>query len=270
MADLVPDAMINCDINRCETQPQGSAEQNFNEAQELPEHLKKVYEDNLSELSSQEKQQFKNSLIEFSDVFSKNDFDLGCLSGVEHKINTYDEIPHAEKFRRTPLQFQKAEQEYIEKLLQQGVIEPSVSEWSAAPVLVRKKTSKLCYCIDYRALNAKTYKDNFSLPLIDYCMDSLYGKKLFCVLDLCSGYFQIPVEGSSRHKTSFCSFQWTRFAMGLCCAPATFQWAMQLVLRVSPGRKSLCTWMTLLCLEPITKTSLACYARYSSASVLTI
>ena len=195
-ADLVPDAMVNCDINRC-------AEQNVNEAQELPEHLKKMYEDNISELSSEEKQQFKNLLIEFSDVFSKSDFDLGCLSGVEHKINTYDEIPHAEKFRRTPLQFQKAEQEYIEKLLQQGVIEPSVSEWSAAPVLVHKKTGELRYCIDYRALNAKTYKDNFSLPLIDDCMDSLYGKKLFCVLDLCSGYFQIPVEEISRHKTSF-------------------------------------------------------------------
>ena len=234
-ADLVPDAIVNCEINRCATQPQGFAEQNVNEAQELPEHLKKMYEDNISELSSEEKQQFKNLLIEFSDVFSKSDFDLGCLSGVEHKINTYDEIPHAEKFRRTPLQFQKAEQEYIEKLLQQGVIEPSVSEWSAAPVLVRKKTGELRYCIDYRALNAKTYKDNFSLPLIDDCMDSLYGKKLFCVLDLCSGYFQIPVEESSRHKTSFNtrfgSFQWTRLAMGLCCAPATFQRAMQLVLR---------------------------------------
>ena len=40
-ADLVPDAMVNCDINRCVTQPQGFAEQNVNEAQELPEHLKK-------------------------------------------------------------------------------------------------------------------------------------------------------------------------------------------------------------------------------------
>ena len=125
------------------------------------------------------------------------------MSWVEHKINTYDEIPHAEKFLRTPLQFQKAEQEYIDKLLQQGVIEPSVSEWCAAPVLVCKKTGKQRYCIEYRALNAKTYKDNFSLPLIVDCMDSLYGKKLFCMLDLRSGYFQIPVEEKSRQKTSF-------------------------------------------------------------------
>ena len=124
---------------------------------------------------------------------------FGCLSGVEHKINTYDEIPHAEKLLWTPLHFQKAEQAYIEKLLQQGVIEPSVSEWCAAPVLVCKKTGELRYCIDYRALNAKTYKDNFSLPLIFDCMDSLCGKKLFCVLDLRSWYFQIPL-GKRPHS----------------------------------------------------------------------
>ena len=154
---------------------------------------------------------------------------------MEHKINSYDEIPIAEKFRRTPLQFQKQEQEYIEKLLKQKVIEPSASEWSAAPVLVRKKSGELRYCIDYRALNSKTVKDSFSLPLIEDCLDSLYGKRLLCVLDLCSGYYQIPLEENSRDKTSFStrfgSYRWTRLAMGLCTAPATFQRAMNLVLR---------------------------------------
>ena len=154
---------------------------------------------------------------------------------MEHSIKTHDEIPIAEKFRRTPLQFQKQEQEYIEQLLKQGVIEPSVSEWSAAPVLVRKKTGELRYCIDYRALNAKTYKDNYSLPLIEDCLDSLYGQKMFCVLDLCAGYFQIPLNSNSKHKTSFSTrfgnFQWYLLPMGLCTAPATFQRAMQMVLR---------------------------------------
>ena len=202
----------------------------------MPAHLKQMFLDNNSELSDEQKLKFKNLISEFADIFSQDDFDLGCLkSGVEHKIQTLNEIPVNEKFRRTPLQFQKQEQEYIEKLLKQGVIEPSVSEWSAPPVLVRKKTGELRYCIDYRALNAKTYKDNYSLPLIEDCLDSLYGKRAFCVLDLCSGYFQIPLETGSRNKTSFStrfgSYQWTRLPMGLCTAPATFQRAMQLVLR---------------------------------------
>ena len=111
--------------------------------------------------------QFKELITEYQDVFSKDDFDLGCLSsGVEHKIQTHDEIPVAEKFRRTPLHFQKQEKEYIEKLSKQGVIEPSVSEWSAPPVLVRKKAGELRYCIDYRSLNAKTYKDSYSYLLL--------------------------------------------------------------------------------------------------------
>ena len=99
-----------------------------------------MYSDNISNLLEKQKLQFKELITEYQDVFSKDDFYLGCLSsGVEHKIQTHDEIPVAEKFRRTPLHFQKQEKEYIEKLYKQDVIEPSVSEWSAPPVLVRNK-----------------------------------------------------------------------------------------------------------------------------------
>ena len=64
----------------------------------------------------------------------------------------------------------------------------------------QEKTGELRNCIDYRSLNAKTYKDSYSLPLIEDCLDSLYGKKLFCILDLCSGYYQIPLEKESRKR----------------------------------------------------------------------
>ena len=234
-ADLVLPSNDHCSVAQASGQAHEETEQDLR-AQDMPEHLKQMYKDNISDLSANEKEKFKQVLIDYQDVFSRDDFDLGCLSsGVEHKIQTHDEIPITEKFRRTPLQFQKQEQEYIEKLLKQGVIEPSVSEWSAAPVLVRKKTGELRYCIDYRAINSKTYKDNYSLPLVEDCLDSLYGKRLFCILDLCSGYYQIPLEKDSRKKTSFNtrfgSFQWTRLPMGLCTAGATFQRAMTLVLR---------------------------------------
>ena len=46
----------------------------------------------------------------------------------------------AEKFRRTPLQFQNEEQKYIEK--------PS------APVVLVRKTGELRYCIDYLVKNS--------------------------------------------------------------------------------------------------------------------
>ena len=59
---------------------------------------------------------------------------------MEHKIETLNEIPVKEKFRRTPLSFQNQEKDYLDNILAQGVIVESNSEWSSAPVLVRKKT----------------------------------------------------------------------------------------------------------------------------------
>ena len=54
---------------------------------------------NISGLSQDQQNAFKNLLIEFPDFFSKDDFDLGCMKGgIEHKIITHDEIPIKENF----------------------------------------------------------------------------------------------------------------------------------------------------------------------------
>ena len=83
----------------------------------MPPHLQQMFLDNISEPNDDQKSKFRDLITEVLDVFSKDDLDLGCLNlGVEHKIQTYDEIPINEKFRRTPLQFQKQGQEYIEKI----------------------------------------------------------------------------------------------------------------------------------------------------------
>ena len=50
--------------------------------------------------------------------------------------------------RRTPLGFEKEEEEYLQELLQKGIVEPSSSEWASPPVLFRQKDGKLRYCID--------------------------------------------------------------------------------------------------------------------------
>ena len=136
-AELVTEYTEHSDINRAS---QNGTKLNDPASQDLPEHLQRMYEDNISDLLVSEKLQFKELLLEYQDVFSTDDFDLGCLSSrVEHKIKTHDEIPIAETFRRTPLHFQKQEQEYIEKLLKHGVLKLSVSEWSAPPVPLHGK-----------------------------------------------------------------------------------------------------------------------------------
>ena len=84
-------------------------------------------------------------------------------------------------------------------------------------------------------LNSRTVKDAFPLPLISQCLDTLQGTQWFSTLDLASGYWQIEIHPDDRHKSAFITkqglFQHKRMAFGLCNAPATFQRAINMVLR---------------------------------------
>ena len=79
-----------------------------------------------------------------------------------------------------------------------------------------------------------TKKNSYPLPRIDETLDSLGGKKWFCVLDLQSGYWQIGMKPEDMEKTAFSShiglFQYNVMPFGLCNAPATFEAMMENML----------------------------------------
>ena len=85
----------------------------------------------------------------------------------------------------------------------QGIIEESSRPWLAPVVFVPKKSGDLRMCIDYRHLNQKTVKDAYPLPLADEVQNQLAGSTIFSILDLRSGYWQIPVHRSDQYKTAF-------------------------------------------------------------------
>jgi hypothetical protein len=119
---------------------------------------------------------------------------IGAFREVEHCIDTGQAQPIKQRMRRTPLQFVEEEKQQLSRMLAAGVIEPSVSEWASAPVLIRKSDGKLRYAIDYRRVNAVTRKDVYPLPLIEGCLDALVGNKYFSKLDANSAYWQVPVR----------------------------------------------------------------------------
>ena len=101
-------------------------------------------------------------------------------------------------------------------------------------VLVCKKDGNLCYCVDYRRLNAVTQKKNYPLPRIDTCLESLGNNCLYSSFDMRTGYWQVPMKEKDVEKICFVTrkgvFGFKVLPFGLCNAPSTFQRLVDLAL----------------------------------------
>ena len=111
---------------------------------------------------------------------------------------------------------------------------PSLSDFGAPILLVKKNDGTFRMCINYRRLNAITKKDSFPLPLSEDLIDKLTGAHVFSKIDLKSRFHQVKMDPASIERTTFVTpsgaFEWLVMPMGLANAPATFQRLMQRTL----------------------------------------
>ncbi len=81
-------------------------------------------------------------------------------------------------------------------------------------------------CVDYRALNKATVKNQYPLPQIDDLFDHLLGAKVFSRIDLRSRYYQIRIAEGDEEKTTcrtrYGSYKFMVMPFGLTHAPSTF------------------------------------------------
>ena len=89
------------------------------------------------------------------------------------------------------------------------------------------------FCVDYQGLNEVSQADAYPMPRIEDILDKMGSAKFITTLDLCRGYWQIPMEKESQDKTAFVTsaglYQFTVMPFGLQGAPTTFQRTMDLV-----------------------------------------
>jgi hypothetical protein len=162
------------------------------------------------------------SLKKYRKMFGlKGTLQMGDLPEL-HITTTCDE-PLSQSPYRAALNKRAIIDSEVDKMLELGVITPSMSPWASPVTLVPKKDGTWRFCVDYRRLNSSTIKDKYPLPHVDDIFNAMHGCEYFSTLDMKSGFWQLPVHADSKAKTAFVchrgQFEFNRMPFGLCNAP---------------------------------------------------
>ena len=204
-------------------------------------------------LSSEQRAEVEGLFRRHATVFSQSAADPLRTSLTAHRIVLTDDTPvYIPPRRMSPPVAEEIERQCLD-LERLGIIERCDSAWSAPVVPVRKRDGTLRLCIDYRRLNARTVTSRFPMADVTDSVYSAHGMKFFTTLDLTKGYYQVPLEESSRDFTAFSTprqhWRFRRLSFGLKNAPAAFQREMQTVLQAFPRRKVIVYLDDLLLME---------------------
>jgi len=148
----------------------------------------------LSQVSKNFPPQFRTQLstlcTQYSDVFGLETESLSTNNFYIQMLRLKDEEPVYIKNYRSPHSQKDETQAQVQKLIIGKIVEPSVSAYKNALLLVPKKSIPgsdkkiLQLVIDYRQINKKLLSDKFRLPRIDDILDQLSRAKYFPCLDL--------------------------------------------------------------------------------------
>ena len=121
-------------------------------------------------------------------------------------------------------------------MLQAKIIEEAANPWASNLVVVPRPGNPVPrITVDYRKLNAITYRDRFPLPRISDCLDAMSGSACFSALDLSCSFNQVPIDPRDRDKTAFLTrrgqFRFQVMPQGAVNCLSVFSRLSQMVLR---------------------------------------
>ena len=120
----------------------------------------------IGELTSSQRHQLLDTLGRYKDVLKPDQ--IGCTTVGDFRVALKEGTqPIAQRPYPYSLKEKQLIDQEVQKMLGQGVIEPSTAPWCAPVVLVKKKDGSVRFCVDYRHLNAVTIPDTFPLPRLD-------------------------------------------------------------------------------------------------------
>ena len=143
--------------------------------------------------------------------------------------NLTDDIhPIATKSRKYGYEDRKFIDSEVQRLLDEGIIEPSNSPWRAQVVVTHNENHKKRMAVDYsQTINRFTLLDAYPLPRIDDTINAIAQYRVFSTIDLRSAYHQVSIKESDKPYTAFQAgdalYQFTRIPFGVTNGVACFQ-----------------------------------------------
>ncbi|GKB63435.1 reverse transcriptase domain-containing protein [Tanacetum coccineum] len=160
----------------------------------------------------------------------------------EHRLNVHEGcFPVRLKKRGQAPERNKAICEEVEKLVNASIMnEVHYHSWLSNTVMVKKHDNCWRMYVDFKDLNKVCPKDGYTLPEIDWKVESLCGCPLKCFLDAYKGYHQIKMAKEDEEKTAFITsqgiFYYSKMSFGLKNAGATYQRPVDKAFQKQIGR----------------------------------
>ncbi|KAG0420546.1 Retrovirus-related Pol polyprotein from transposon [Dictyocoela roeselum] len=127
---------------------------------------------------------------------------------------------------------------HISKLLNDGIIQETYSEYISPAFVIKKEQWKTTIGCEHSHLSSITKKCQQFTPNMFELLGRLKDAKIFTSIDLNQGYYQVDVAKKYVCKTGFKilnrTFVFNKMPFGLCNAPATFQRIMNALFKDIP------------------------------------
>ena len=175
----------------------------------------------------------KIEVIDSKDTVIKANADLFEGLGTipfKHEIEIQkNATPVIHSAKRVPLSLHDKLKDTLGDLESRGIVEKvnKPTEWVNSLVIVEKTNGTLRLCLDPRDLNKVVKREHHMIPTAENIIAKLAGKKVFSVVDMKDGFWQIPLSNKSANlctfNTPFGRYRFLRLPFGICSAPEVFQ-----------------------------------------------